>query len=133
MGANIQALSSAAGYLSSNHCALFPQVRRILTIAPYVLILFFMAVNTLGEAWKLGWRVKARCYWTASGRKSRPQYVWCDTTVELDMPTLVWTRGEAFPLKLLASRLKCPNCGQMTVKVWFEVPNQPNAGTIAAE
>jgi len=55
----------------------------------------------------------------------------CDTTVELDMHTLVWTRGEAFPLDQLASRFKCPNCALMRVRVYFDVPNQPNAGVVA--
>ena len=44
---------------------------------------------------------------------------------------MVWTRGEAFPLDQLASRLKCPNCGLMEVRVYFDVPNQPNAGVVA--
>jgi hypothetical protein len=48
------------------------------------------------------------------------------------MPTLVWTRGEAFPLDQLASRLKCPKCGLMKVRVYFEVPNQPNANAVAS-
>ena len=58
--------------------------------------------------------------------------LWCDTRIELDMPTLVWTRGEAFPLDQLASRLKCPKCGLMKVRVYFEVPNQPNANAVAS-
>jgi hypothetical protein len=58
---------------------------------------------------------------------------WCDTAIELDMTTLIWTRGEAFPINQLASRLKCPKCGFMKVRVYFDVPNTPNARTIAAE
>lgn len=93
-----------------------------------------MSVNTLGEAWKLGWRVRARCYWTEPGRKGRTRYVWCDTIIELDMTTLIWTRGEAFPINLLAQRLRCPKCGRLdSVRVFFDVPNNPNAKTIAAE
>jgi hypothetical protein len=50
------------------------------------------------------------------------------------MVTLVWTRGEHFPINLLADRLRCSKCGRLdSVRVFFEVPNQPNAGTIAAE
>jgi hypothetical protein len=41
------------------------------------------------------------------------------------MKTLVWTRGEAFPLDQLATDLKCPRCGNRKVQVVFEVPNQP--------
>jgi hypothetical protein len=43
------------------------------------------------------------------------------------MRTLVWTRGELFPLDPLESRLKCPRCGSRRVTVMFEVPNQPQA------
>src|SRR5256885_16437170 len=87
-----------------------------------------MRVETLGEAWKLGWRLKAHCY--IVGRKAKTvdrTTVWCDTTTELDLKTLVWTRGEKFPLDQLASRLKCPRCGLRQVRVYFEVPNQPMA------
>jgi hypothetical protein len=39
---------------------------------------------------------------------------------ELELETLVWTRGRAFPLHLLASRLKCPACGSARVRVVVE-------------
>jgi Zn finger protein HypA/HybF involved in hydrogenase expression len=45
-----------------------------------------------------------------------------NTTTELDLKTLVWTRGEQFPLDQLESRLKCPRCGSRRVKVIFTVP-----------
>lgn len=86
-----------------------------------------MAIETLGEAWKLGWRVRAHCYWTGPSKSGRRQTPYCDTRIELDMPTLIWTRGENFPLDQLSSRLKCPQCGLMKVRVYFEVPRQPNA------
>jgi hypothetical protein len=92
-----------------------------------------MTINTLGHAWKLGWRVRARCYWLGPNKSGRRKAVWCDTTVELDMVTLIWTRGENFPLELLAQRLRCPKCGRIdSVRVFFDVPNQPNA-RVAAE
>jgi hypothetical protein len=58
-----------------------------------------LPVTTLGEAWKLGWRVRVRCLWLAPGAKSSPGRlpIQCETTAELDMKTLVWTRGERFP------------------------------------
>jgi hypothetical protein len=55
----------------------------------------------------------------------------CSTSAELDAKTLVWTRGEAFPLDQIATRLKCPRCGNRNVQVVFEVPNQPNARAAA--
>jgi hypothetical protein len=42
---------------------------------------------------------------------------------ELDMLTLVWTRGRDFPLGILASRLKCPRCGSRQATVFFEPPS----------
>jgi len=92
-----------------------------------------MAIETLGEAWKLGWRVRAHCYWGGPNKSGRRSAIYCDTRIDLDMATLVWTRGEAFPLDQLASRLKCPKCGLMKVRVYFQVPNQPNANAVASK
>ena len=49
------------------------------------------AVETLGEAWQLGWRITARCAWgKREGMKSvRP----CVYTYDLGLKTLIWTRG----------------------------------------
>ena len=93
-----------------------------------------MAVLTLGEAWKLGWRVRARCLWGGPDPHSRHNRISieCDTTVRLDMETLVWTRGDKFPLDQLSSRLKCPKCGERRVQVYFEVPGEPKARTVRA-
>lgn len=92
-----------------------------------------MSIKTLGEAWKFGWRVRARCYWTGPTKSGRRRMPYCDTMVELDMVTLVWTRGENFPINLLRERLRCPKCGRLdTVRVFFDVPNQPNR-SVAAE
>lgn len=41
---------------------------------------------------------------------------------ELDLETLVWTRGRDFPLARLESRLKCPRCGSRRVRLAFSVP-----------
>jgi hypothetical protein len=69
-----------------------------------------MAVETLGEACSQG-RVTVRC---ADGRTESPRSQSsreCSYRRELDMVTLVWTRGWAFPLSRLESRLRCPRCG----------------------
>jgi hypothetical protein len=81
-----------------------------------------MLIETLGEAWKLGWRVRVRCLVTGQPPKGRHDRVavYCDPSAELDMKSLVWTRGEAFPLDQLASRLKCPRCGNRKIQVFFE-------------
>ncbi len=78
-----------------------------------VLLLFLhylnLMVETIGEAFSLGWRLKARCaYGKREGLKSIRECTW---TYDLDMLTLVTTRGRDFPLAILASRLRCPRCG----------------------
>jgi hypothetical protein len=83
-----------------------------------------MVVTTLGEAFRLGWRVKAHCLQVGPMAKSGHgrQTVICEVVAELDMKTLLWTRGERFPLELLQSRLRCPKCGSRNVRVIFEPP-----------
>lgn len=75
----------------------------------------------LGEAFDEGWRVRIRC-----NRGSRVGFTKvgnpCRFSGELDMQTLTATRGRAFPLSLLGSRLRCPRCGSQGVSVMFEPP-----------
>jgi predicted RNA-binding Zn-ribbon protein involved in translation (DUF1610 family) len=85
-----------------------------------------MSVNTLGEAWRLGWRLRVRCF-VHRRKKSGREGTWCDTSAELDMKTLVWTRGDRLPIDSLAGLFRCPKCGNRAIRVAFEVPNQPNA------
>jgi hypothetical protein len=68
-----------------------------------------MAVETLGEALSYGWRVTARC--AAGKQDGMHRHRECIYRAELDMETLVWTRGRGFPLSRLESRLRCPHCG----------------------
>jgi hypothetical protein len=121
-------------YLGTTQTPPFRCAPRTLTPPVDVLILFSMAVQTLGEAWKLGWGVRARCLWGGPDPHSRHNRISieCDTTVRLDMETLVWTRGSKFPLDQLSSRLKCPKCGERRVQVYFEVPGEPKARTVRA-
>jgi hypothetical protein len=58
-----------------------------------------MSAETLGDAFAAGWRITARCAWgKREGMKSRRE---CQYTRELDLETLVWTRGPNFPLSSL--------------------------------
>ena len=86
-----------------------------------------MAVHTLKEAWLLGWRVRVKCD-TIDHRKEahRNPALSCHSSHELDMKTLVFTRG-ALPISQLKERLKCPSCGSREILVFFEVPNEPAA------
>ena len=81
-------------------------------------------IETLGEAWRAGWTVTARCaFGTRDGLKSIRE---CVHGHKLDMPTLVWTRGPNFPLSSLESRLMCPQCGSRKVRLIYDVPNTPD-------
>jgi hypothetical protein len=84
-----------------------------------------MVVETLGEAWRNGWRLTARCAW--GKREAMKSIRECKESRDLDVATLVWTRGTDFPLDRLASRLKCPRCGSREVRVMFHVPNAPTS------
>ena len=87
-----------------------------------------MAVETLGEAYQLGWRIKVFC---ARGKRHGMKTIReCIDSAALDMKTLVWTRGEACPLEGLELRLKCPSCGSRRVRLVFDrtqSENQKNA------
>ncbi len=83
-----------------------------------------MGIETIGEAFTLGWRVTARC---AHGREDGPSAKSsraCIYRKELDMETLVRARGRAFPLSSLESRLRCPRCGNRRMVVMFEPPSR---------
>jgi hypothetical protein len=51
-------------------------------------------------------------------------------TLVAETVSLVASRGEAFPLPLLASRLRCPECGSRQIMVLFHPP--PHPGRTAA-
>ncbi|HEY5305687.1 MAG TPA: hypothetical protein VIJ52_03335 [Pseudolabrys sp.] len=82
-----------------------------------------MTVETIGDAYSASWRVRIRCNWgKRDGMKSiRP----CVEGADLDLQTLVWTRGRDFPLARLESRMKCPKCGSRRVVILFDVPKVP--------
>jgi hypothetical protein len=77
-----------------------------------------MTIETVGEAFKAGWRVQARCaHGKREGMEQMPE---CHSRIVLDMETLIWTRGEKFPLDLLESCLKCPKCLSRGVAIWID-------------
>ena len=65
-----------------------------------------MAVETLGEAWSLSWKIHIRCLY--DGREGMKHKRACGFRNELDMTTLVCTRGRDFPLARIADRLRLP-------------------------
>ena len=86
-----------------------------------------MTVETIGDAWNLSWNVRMRCLDDGMrGLKHRRE---CGYQAELDMETLVCTRGRDFPLARLAERLRCPRCGRRRVAVVFDPP--PSSEVVA--
>ena len=83
-----------------------------------------MSIETLAEAHTAGWRLTVRCAWGPRDGMKRVRE--CIHSAELDLETLVWTRGRDFPLARLESRMKCPRCGSRRVRLVFSVPTQPN-------
>jgi hypothetical protein len=78
-----------------------------------------MEVETLGVARSLGWKVHMRC---AHGyRESTRSMRKCVYRKQLDLETLVATRGPNFPLGRLEETL-VPCCGNRRVTVVFEPP-----------
>jgi hypothetical protein len=80
-----------------------------------------MSVETIGEAYDLGWRVMVRCAWGPRDGMKRTRE--CVYGGELDLLTLLWTRGRNFPIGMLESRLRCPRCGSRRIRVAFTVPS----------
>lgn len=84
------------------------------------------SIKTLGQAYSAGWTIQMRCI---RGRhRGIVKIDECGWRSDLDMKTLVCTRGRAFPLSSLPSRLVCPNCGDRGAELIYHVPggNIPN-------
>ena len=89
-----------------------------------------MRADTLGKAYQSGWRVRVRC---AQGKRSGMKSIReCLCDAELDMASLVWTRGRNFPIAMLAERLQCPKCGSRRVSTMFFPPARRDAGEASA-
>lgn len=84
-----------------------------------------MAVETLGEAWSLSWRIHMRCL--DDGMRGLKHGRECGFKTELELKTLVATRGRDFPIARLADRLRCPRCGCRRVGVLFGPPSNYDA------
>jgi hypothetical protein len=82
-----------------------------------------MEVETLGDAFTHSWRITARCAGGVEDNRTHTRP--CIYREELDLHTLVWTRGRNFPLARLESRLMCPRCGNRRVVIVFTPPAEP--------
>jgi hypothetical protein len=83
-----------------------------------------MAVfRTIGEAYDAKWGVRMRCQ--RGDHRGPVKIDPCHYESQLCLLTLVATRGRDFPLPRLASRIRCPNCGDLGVALAFDVPGAP--------
>jgi hypothetical protein len=108
--------------ISYDHLPNFGEFEHRLIVLLLFLHYLIAMVETIGEAFSLGWQLKARCaFGNREGMKSVRQCTW---SYDLDMLTLVATRGRDFPLAMLASRLRCPRCGSRRMAVVFMPPSE---------
>ncbi|KQZ99580.1 hypothetical protein ASD64_14710 [Mesorhizobium sp. Root157] len=73
-----------------------------------------MQIETLGDAFAYSGKVWMACAlgpYTNGMKRGRE----CNFRQDLDLPTLVATRGASFPIGLLPQRLKCPRCSSRVV------------------
>ena len=83
------------------------------------------ASQTLGAAFLAGLRPHVRCL---RGKRMGPVKVEpCGYATELDLESLIWTRGAKYPCWRLTSRLKCPRCGGMAVELAWLPGGSPAA------
>jgi hypothetical protein len=82
--------------------------------------LVLMDFENLGGVWQAGGRLYMRCAKPRrDGLKSaRP----CGEQHELDVRTMLWARGKAFPISMLSSRMRCPKCGSREATVRLTLP-----------
>lgn len=82
-----------------------------------------MAIETLGQAWQMGWRIHVVC---ASGKGDGLKRVRaCAFSAELSMDTMLMAKGPSFPIANLGSRLWCPSCHQTRMRVMFTPTGEP--------
>ena len=81
-----------------------------------------MAIETLGALWEQGWTISARCH--APRKRGMKSGHACNWRCELDVRTLLVTRGAPFPVERLSEMMICPRCRQRQVMLTFLSPAQ---------
>lgn len=79
-----------------------------------------MEIETLADVWEAGGRLYARC--EKPRRDGLKSVRACANQHELDVRTMLWTRGAGFPVSMLSSRMRCPKCGSRDVSVRLSLP-----------
>jgi hypothetical protein len=88
-----------------------------------------MEIETLGDAFTHSVKVWMACAWgpqTKGYQRGRE----CQYRKDLDLETLICTRGRDFPMVRLGERVRCPRCGSREVRVVWNFPS--NSGAAAA-
>jgi hypothetical protein len=89
-----------------------------------------MSVETIGEAYMLGWRIHARCAW---GRREAMKSVrGCQGKAELDLHNPGLDEGRCFPDHQPGEPAKMPALRSRRVSIMFDLPKEPNATRIRA-
>ncbi|WP_246259335.1 hypothetical protein [Chelativorans oligotrophicus] len=89
-----------------------------------------MQIETLGDAWYHDARLWMACaYGKREGLKTIRE---CWYRKDLDLETLICTRGRDFPLAMLATRLRCPRCGSRQIRVVWNFPTLDKRNSAAA-
>ena len=92
-----------------------------------VLIMFSWSWKPLEtHSRRAGASQRVACGAKREGMKTKRE---CHYTRELDLETLVWTRGPNFPLSSLDGRLMCPRCKSRRVAVLYQPPTVSNAAS----
>jgi hypothetical protein len=87
-------------------------------------------IETLGDCWNQSVQLEMRCAWgPRDGMKSARE---CVFSYQLDLMTLVATRGRDFPVGRLHERLRCPRCGSRRVRLLIGLPGNASAAKARA-
>ena len=84
-----------------------------------------MQLETLWDAWVQSVRIEMRC---AGGKgDGMKKHRECAYSANLDVSTLLCTRGPNFPIAGLRERLMCPMCHSRRVRVLISLPSNADA------
>ena len=89
-----------------------------------------MEIENLGDVWQAGGRLYVRC--NKPRRDGLKSVRACGRRHELDLQTMVWTRGKVFPISMLSSRMRCPACGTREVVITVSLPGSVLAAAAKA-
>ena len=83
-------------------------------------LFLFREIENLGDVWQAGGRLYVRC--NKPRREGLKSVRACGERYELDVYSMLWTHGRAFPFLMLSSRMRCPTCGTCEVAVTLSLP-----------